>query len=552
VVATAAVGAGTAVAMGASAGGGALFGLAVALSSSVVIVNITRSRRRTAGSATADVLLGWTVVQDITGTGAALVLIALLQIEGRSVGATLGRIVLFVVLAAVCAWLLPLLLRRLREDLDLFLLVSVSSALVIAGAGAHVFGVPLALGAFVGGLTVGESPEAAAARERLLPFRDLFAVLFFVLVGTLFDPKALAGAWAWAVLVVALVAGAKALPTLALVPFLRMNGVHAPQVAVGIAQVGEFSFVLASLRAAHGLLPPRRLHGSGRRRGDHHPDLERPGASRPVSPPGSGDRTLSLLSLLGPVALAQDLFDDLQGLRGRWVRLGLELAFDQPLRHHQGHPVIPPGLHGDNRLRHVGSCLGERDGLVANLRCAHVRAPPVLPAAGRGRVCCQDWWKCGEGGPRGRTGLSAARDPSLVASSRRVCQAPLPSDALGGADPVADGHPWPRALVGGFDTRTRSGPSRLPHVGTAPRDARRAGWSEDACCGDTSRHASAARSSRGPSADLSRVSARSIESELTSRRRTGLTVVKESLSDSASQWLHVRWTKLRPWCRPWP
>lgn len=136
--------------MGASAGGGALFGLAVALSSSVVTVNITRSRRRTAGTATSDVLLGWTVVQDITGAGAALVLFALLQIEGRSVGATLGRIVLFVVLAAICAWLLPLLLRRLRDDLDLFLLVSVSSVLVIAGAGAHVFGVPLALGGFVG------------------------------------------------------------------------------------------------------------------------------------------------------------------------------------------------------------------------------------------------------------------------------------------------------------------------------------------------------------------------------------------------------------------
>jgi CPA2 family monovalent cation:H+ antiporter-2 len=240
-------------AMGVSVAGSALIGLAIALSSSVVVVNITRSRRRTASPETADVMFGWSVLQDLAGTGAALVVIALLGLGGESVGITLLRMIGFVALTLVCSRLLPLVLGRLRHEQDLFLLVSVSSALLIAGARA--FGVPLALAAFVGGLTVSESSEASAARERLLPFRDLFAVLFFVAVGTLFDPWTLGSAWPWALLIIGLVAVAKAVPTLVLARFLRAPGVHAPQVAVGLAQVGEFSFVLASLGAAHGLLP---------------------------------------------------------------------------------------------------------------------------------------------------------------------------------------------------------------------------------------------------------------------------------------------------------
>jgi CPA2 family monovalent cation:H+ antiporter-2 len=193
-------------AMGVSAAGSALIGLAIALSSSVVVVNITRSRRRTASPETADVMFGWSVLQDLAGTGAALVVIALLGLGGESVGITLLRMIGFVALTFVCSRLLPLVLGRLRAEQDLFLLVSVSSALVIAGAGARAFGVPLALAAFLGGLTVSESREASAARERLLPFRDLFAVLFFVAVGTLFDPWSLGSAWPWALLFIGLVA----------------------------------------------------------------------------------------------------------------------------------------------------------------------------------------------------------------------------------------------------------------------------------------------------------------------------------------------------------
>jgi CPA2 family monovalent cation:H+ antiporter-2 len=251
----------TAMAMGVSVRGSALYGLAIALSSSVVVVNIVRSRRRTASAETADLLLGWSVLQDVAGTAVALVTISLVGVGGGSVGWTLLRIAAFIVLAWGCSRLLPAALHRLRREQDLFLMVSVSIALVIAGIGSQLFEVPLALAAFLGGLVISESHEASAARRQLLPFRDLFAVLFFVAVGTLFDPMNLDDSWHWALATAALVVVAKALPTLILAHRVQGPGVHPPQVAVGLAQVGEFSFVLASIGATHGLLPLTAYNG---------------------------------------------------------------------------------------------------------------------------------------------------------------------------------------------------------------------------------------------------------------------------------------------------
>jgi CPA2 family monovalent cation:H+ antiporter-2 len=250
-----------AMATGVSLRGSLLFGLAIALSSSVVVVNITRSWRRTVSAETADLLLGWSVLQDVVGTAVALVVISLVGLGGDSVGVTLLFITAFIGLAFGCSRLLPMALHRLRHEEDLFLMVSVSSALVIAGIGAQLFHVPLALAAFLGGLAISESREASAARQRLLPFRDLFAVLFFVAVGTLLDPMDLDDAWQWALLTLALVVSAKAMPTLVLAHYLRGPGVHPPQVAVGLAQIGEFSFVLASLGAMHGILPSSAYNG---------------------------------------------------------------------------------------------------------------------------------------------------------------------------------------------------------------------------------------------------------------------------------------------------
>lgn len=238
---------------GLSTGGAAVLGLSVALSSSVVVVNITRSRRRTTDPATDTLLLGWSVLQDLVGVAIAmLLLMALGTFRGSPVQAVAG-FVAYVLVAGLSAWLTPWALRRLRGEHDLFLLLSVAIGLVLAGLGARVFGVPLALAAFVAGLAISEGPDMAEARRRLLPFRDLFAVMFFVAIGTLIDPSAVVRTLPWIALLVALVLVTKTGLVYSLARLGRLPG-RPLQLAVGLSQVGEFGFVLGSIALSAGLL----------------------------------------------------------------------------------------------------------------------------------------------------------------------------------------------------------------------------------------------------------------------------------------------------------
>jgi monovalent cation:H+ antiporter-2, CPA2 family len=252
---TSAIATGAGLAAGLPPFGAGALGLGVALSSSVVIVNITRSRRRTTTRETEEALLGWSVLQDMTGVGLAIILLAVFGSADRSAGAAVAGLAVFAVLTIVSAWTLPHVLRRLRAEHDLFLIVSVASGLALAGAGAIAAGIPLALGAFVAGLAITESHDAAEARRRLLPFRDLFAVLFFVAIGTLIDPDAFLRGLPWLALIVGLVAVAKVLPAFVLARVIGLRAQPA-QLAIGLGQVGEFSFVLGSAAAAAGAIGP--------------------------------------------------------------------------------------------------------------------------------------------------------------------------------------------------------------------------------------------------------------------------------------------------------
>ncbi len=231
----------------------ALLGLSVALSSSVVIVNITKSRRRTTDKSTEDALLGWSALQDSTGVAIAAVLLALLGVAGRPLDQSAAGLVAFVVLALAVARVLPIVLRALHAEHDLFLITSVASGLALAGVGSAVFGVPLALAAFVGGLAVTESAEAAEARRRLLPFRDLFAVLFFVAIGTLIEPASLGRGLGWLATFLVLIVVAKVAVAWALARAAKLP-VRPTQLAVGLGQIGEFSFVLGSAAIAAGAI----------------------------------------------------------------------------------------------------------------------------------------------------------------------------------------------------------------------------------------------------------------------------------------------------------
>jgi CPA2 family monovalent cation:H+ antiporter-2 len=233
-------------------GAGAV-GIGVAMSSSVVIVNITRSRRRTTAPETEQALLGWSVLQDITGVALSVLLLAVYGSAARPPLIAFGGLLAFAALAGIAAWLLAQVLRRLRHEHDLFLIVSVASGLALAGAGAVVAGIPLALAAFVAGLAVTESPDAAEARRRMLPFRDVFAVLFFVAIGTLIDPIAFREGLGWLALIVGLVVVAKVVVAIVLARLARLRG-EPVKIGIGLGQVGEFSFVLGSTAAVAGAI----------------------------------------------------------------------------------------------------------------------------------------------------------------------------------------------------------------------------------------------------------------------------------------------------------
>ena len=230
----------------------ALLGLAIAMSSSVVVVNITRSRRRTTTRQTEHLLIGWSVLQDVVGVGAAIVILAALG-AGQPIEQTLLGLVAFAALAIAGAWLLPRVLSGMRSEPDLFLAVSVAAGLAVAGAGALFTGIPLALAAFVAGLTITEGPVSAEVRRRLLPFRDLFAIFFFVAIGTLINPSALGNGLGWLALCLGLVLVSKTLVIGGLARFAKLPA-HPGQLAVGLSQIGEFGFVLATVAVTRGVL----------------------------------------------------------------------------------------------------------------------------------------------------------------------------------------------------------------------------------------------------------------------------------------------------------
>ncbi len=199
-------------------------------------------------------LLGWSVLQDVAGVTLAIVALIGLRLQANSGVVAVELALVYVILVVIATGLLPRLLRQLHHEHDLFLIVSVASALALAGAGARFFGIPLALAAFVSGLAIGESREASEARERLLPFRDVFAVLFFVAIGALIDPGALLRGLGWLAALLALVFLVKVVPIYLLARLARLPG-RPRQIGIGLAQIGEFSFVLATIGVTRNVIP---------------------------------------------------------------------------------------------------------------------------------------------------------------------------------------------------------------------------------------------------------------------------------------------------------
>jgi CPA2 family monovalent cation:H+ antiporter-2 len=233
--------------------GALLLSLSIAMSSSVVIVNITRSRRRKTDTDTEEALLGWAVMQDVTGVTVAAIILALFGTSDRSLPVALGGIIGFVAVAYLAAKLIPVILKLVRWEKDLFLIFSVAIGLTLAALGTVVFGIPMALAGFVAGLSINQSRDTDDVRKAILPFRDLFAVLFFVIIGSLIEPALISKALPFALLIIAIVVIGKSLPVVLLAKVGKLKA-NPFQMGAGVGQVGEFSFVLGSIAYSQGAI----------------------------------------------------------------------------------------------------------------------------------------------------------------------------------------------------------------------------------------------------------------------------------------------------------
>jgi CPA2 family monovalent cation:H+ antiporter-2 len=241
---------------------GVVFGMALAVASTVVLMRMLVQEERL-GSRDGHVAVGWLIVEDLF-TVVALVVLPALAAQSSGIE-TVGAIALAIGKAGIFAalvWLAgtrllaPVMERIARtRSSELLTLTVFVVALGIAILAAEGFHMSVALGAFFAGLVVGQSRIGPQAAADMAPFRDVFSALFFVSIGMLFDPGVLTGQPGVLALALAIVLVVKPLAALAIVLLLRDTLRTALTVAVGLAQIGEFSFILAALGTSLGMLP---------------------------------------------------------------------------------------------------------------------------------------------------------------------------------------------------------------------------------------------------------------------------------------------------------
>lgn len=242
---------------------GLVFGLAISVASTVVLIRVL-SDNNELHTPTGHIAVGWLVVEDLF-TVLALVLLPVLwraDSTGTSnvalaLGWSIARIGLLVVfIVYVGGRLLPWLLERVAatRSRELFTLAVLALALSIAVGAAKLIGVSMALGAFLAGMVVGRSDFSSRAASEAVPMRDAFAVLFFTSVGMLFDPAFLLESPGLVAATLAIVLVGKPLAALAIVLLLKHPLRVALAVATSLAQIGEFSFILAALGLELGIL----------------------------------------------------------------------------------------------------------------------------------------------------------------------------------------------------------------------------------------------------------------------------------------------------------
>jgi CPA2 family monovalent cation:H+ antiporter-2 len=250
-------------------GAGLVFGIALSVASTVVLLRLLQERRLL-DTERGRITVGWLIVQDL---GMVIVLVLLPALAGvlkgtgdapdpsqllQAITLTLGKVAAFIVIMLVVGRkVIPWILHYVAHtgSRELFRLAVLSIALGFAYLAAELFGVSLALGAFFAGMILSESRLSQQAATESLPLRDAFAVLFFVSVGMLFDPRIIieAPSALFATIFIILIA-----KTAAAYLVVRLFGHAMPTalaISLSLAQIGEFSFILAGLGVALAILP---------------------------------------------------------------------------------------------------------------------------------------------------------------------------------------------------------------------------------------------------------------------------------------------------------
>jgi CPA2 family monovalent cation:H+ antiporter-2 len=243
-----------------------VFGLSLSVASTVVLVRVLSDSRQLHTS-TGHIAVGWLVVEDVF---TVIVLVLLPALAGSpsagavasSLGITVLKVVgLGIVAAVIGSRVIPVILDHVAatRSRELFTLAVLALALGLAVSAALVFGVSMALGAFLAGMIVGRSDYSLRAATDALPMRDAFAVLFFVSVGMLLRPAALLDQPVLVLAALVIVLVGKPV-TAALVTWLMKYPLRTTLgVSVALAQVGEFSFMLVTIGRTLGVVPPEAL-----------------------------------------------------------------------------------------------------------------------------------------------------------------------------------------------------------------------------------------------------------------------------------------------------
>ena len=240
-----------------------VFGLCLSVASTVVLVRVLADNN-TLHTRTGHLAVGWLIVEDLLTVVVLVLLPALFAPGGDRQSVTMALVFTVAKVAVLTALLftvgvraIPWVLTRVAKtgSRELFTLSVLAIALGIAVASTVGFGVSVALGAFLAGMIVGQSDHSSRAAAEALPLRDAFAVLFFVSIGMLFDPRAVIAAPALTLAGLGVVIVAKPIIGAAITRVMGLPLALTVPVALSRSQIGEFSFVLANAGLQLGVLP---------------------------------------------------------------------------------------------------------------------------------------------------------------------------------------------------------------------------------------------------------------------------------------------------------